>query len=240
MHPGHQHASRLGFSTREILVFAALLILAVCVAIPYFLSQRKASARIASANNLQQWGIALNLYLIENNNTLPTVGSSRPKKEEPLAWYNALPPYLSQPALADLPPEEFPKPGDRSLWMDPAAKGVPTPGQPFFAYGMNRWLQPDPGLPACRIYELEDPSTVIFLAEVAGDNPGALPDTVDYRHGKKAPSPDAQANILYTDGHVETGVRKSELSDAPGINDPTASYDRLTWVPYLNAPAPKP
>jgi prepilin-type processing-associated H-X9-DG protein len=239
MDRGFQPDSRSGFSTREIMVFAALLVLAVGVAIPYFRGQRKASARTASANNLLQWGIALNLYLIENNNTLPTIGASPPRKEQSDAWYNALPPYLSQPALADLPPENYPRPGDASLWMDPAAQGPAAPGLPYFAYGMNRWLQPDPALRAYRIYELEDPSAVVFLAEVAGDSPGALPETAAYRHGKPAPSPDAEANVLFTDGHLESGVRKAVLSDAPGISDPTAKYEHLTWVPFYNAPAPK-
>ncbi len=63
-----------------------------------------------SAQNLQQWGIALNLHLMDNANQLPEVGSASIDSSQTKAWYNSLPEYISLPALSAVPARPAPAP----------------------------------------------------------------------------------------------------------------------------------
>jgi prepilin-type processing-associated H-X9-DG protein len=223
---------RIGMTRREWCVVVALVIIALLVALPYFQQYRARSHAAVSQANLQQWGIALNLFLIENKSQLPVVGSGKSETDrlDAYAWYEALPPYLSQPSLSSLPPHRRPVPGDESLWIDPAAQEKKlASGEEFhFHYGMNRFLQPDSGALSLKIYEVENPGSVVFLTEVNGGDPGAVPSTVDSRHGGGK----RMVHVLFCDGFV-TAVPASELR----LN-PVDSRARIRWRPHHGAADP--
>lgn len=221
-------ADQAGLTRNEVIALAALAVVALAVALPYFLHQSRAAARTASLQNLRQWGIAFNLYLVENDHTLPAAGR---RADDPAAWFNALPPYLSLPPLSATAPEAA---GPGTLWADPAAR--PPAGAPAAAratYGMNTWLQPDPAAAAWRIYDIEDPSGTLFLVETA---PGVLqtgPGGMTFRHG-----PGETGHALFCDGHAEPVTRAA--AEAPAARDPMANpAARPTWVPFYQAPAPR-
>lgn len=187
--------------------------------------------RIGSARNLQQWGIALNLFLMDNNNQLPEVGKSPVTPEQKNAWYNALPPYISKLPLAEMPEGERPRPGVPSLWIDPITKSVRAwdPSVFYFQYGMNAALQPDSSMRSFRIYEIPYPGNVVFLAEKDGYSPEVTPDTVAFRHGGVKPqNPRAIAHVLFCDGHVQV-VPRSVLTDNPATRKAAAAADGLSW-----------
>lgn len=226
-----------GLSLVEWVVLLTLCLIGVVIVVPVYISHAEKTAQQASRNNLLQWGIALNLFLIENQNELPLTGSNTPTPNEELAWYNSLPLYLSQPALTEI---AFTPSAIKHLWINPAAPEQPIAqgNQFFFYYGMNHWLQPRRDSPL-RIYDIEDPTATVFMTEIYSTSPHSLPDRVDYRFGKKAPSGEAIAHVLFCDGHVEA-VPKSKLSDNPAAHDPKSQISHPTWVPYYNAPNPKP
>jgi len=206
-------------SLREILIGAAILVVLAVVLTGIFLKQQAEARRLASSRNLQQWGIALNLYLIDNENQLPDVGKDPVTPEQKKAWFNALPPYISQSPLADLPAGSRPRPGVPSLWIDPSSKPVKVwdPEVFFFNYGMNKSLQPVEGTRSFRIYEINYPAHVVFLAEVEGYIPAIGPEDVVFRQGGARPSsPKAETQVLFCDGHVQL-VTREKL-----VNDPTA------------------
>lgn len=187
--------------------------------------------RVASATNLRQWGIALNLYLTDNNNQLPEVGMAPIEEDQLSAWYNQLPPYISLRPLAELPPGERPRPGDGGPWTHPA---IPAPRVwdeslfPFH-YAMNRSLQPEQGVRSFRIYEIDFPHEVVFLAEVNGFQPAAGPDDLVFHHAKN--QPDDPANVLMCDGHVKKAPRWS-LQGGPepsGDTSPGECAHRISW-----------
>jgi prepilin-type processing-associated H-X9-DG protein len=204
---------------REIVIAAVILVVLAVVLWTIFHRQGADAVRVASSRNLQQWGIALNLYLIDNENQLPEVGSEPVTTEQKTAWFNALPPYISQTALADLPEGQRPRPGVPSLWIDPASKPVKIwdPAVFFFNYGMNKFLQPEEGKRSFRIYEINFPANVVFLVETEGYSPAATPESVVFRQaGSKAASPKAETHVLFCDGHVQP-VTRQQL-----VNDPNA------------------
>jgi prepilin-type processing-associated H-X9-DG protein len=215
---------------REIILAAVVGLLLIVVASTWLMSRGKNLSGLKSARNLEQWGIALNLYLIDNGNQLPDVGSAPIEAKQETAWYNALPPYLSQTPLAELPPDDRPRPGVSSLWIDPSLKPVRgwAPGTFYFNYAMNRALQPESDTRSFKINELNYPGNVVFLAEVDGFEPVVTPDTVTFRHGAKSGSLEATTNVLFCDGHVSP-VTRAVLVDDPASREASSAKNGVSW-----------
>lgn len=234
--PSPNRRTQLGLSRTEVLLLSLVILVAIGVALPLYFKSQTDHARQTSANNLRQWGIAFNLYLADSDNALPRAGSSSEIATKDNTWFNALPPYLSQPMLKDLPAN--PTKNQLALWVNPAAQKITASGdQRVFNYGMNNWLS-SPQQPIYRIYEIENPMAVVFLAEVEGYEPIVTPETVTARHLDRNPtSPQAATHFLFCDGHVEL-LRRGTYTSDPQSLDIAAPSERFTWIPYANAPAP--
>ncbi len=209
---------RSGLSKLEILVAGGLLLLAMAVAIPWFLGAKSDRLRQRSANNLLQWGIALNLYLIDHNNRLPLPGSDQPSGDEADAWYNALPVYISRKPITQLAPGPFPEGTEESIWVNPTAvkEATSLPGGSYiFYYAMNRHLVGKSENDALRIYQINNPTATVFLSETCSALPFMDAPGLHYGYGKKVPSPEASAHVLFCDGHVEI-VPKKRFDQADG------------------------
>lgn len=214
---------------REIFLASVVGLLLVAGGIAWWVSRAKQASGAASARNLQQWGIALNLYLIDNENQLPEVGTVPVTAAQEKAWFNALPVYLSQTPLADLPPDQRPKPGVPSLWVDPNSK-LPRIWDSevfYFNYAMNRFLQPKAGVRSFKINELNYPGNVVFLTEVNDYEPGVTPDTVAFPHGPNQ-GPRAVTNVLFCDGHVAP-VTRAALVDDPATRNAANAATGISW-----------
>ncbi len=215
---------------REILLASAVGVLLVIAAIAWIIGHGDDASGAASARNLQQWGIALNLYLIDNEAQLPEVGAAPIAAGQEKAWYNTLPTYLSQTPLAELPPGQRPRPGTPSLWIDPASKKPHTwdPEVFFFNYAMNRALQPQADVRSFKVNELNYPGNVVFLTEVSDYEPAVTPETVAFLHGKRPGSPTAIANVLFCDGHVAPVTRAVLVDDAASRSAAAAEHG-VSW-----------
>lgn len=203
---------------------AAVVIVLAFVLLAIFGRQKDDRNRIASVRNLQQWGIALNLYLIENDNQLPEVGKSPVTTAQTKAWFNVLPLYLSEKPLAELPPGERPRPGVPSLWIRPGTRPVKIwdPEVFYFTYGMNRNLQPVQGTRSFRINEIGFPASVVFLVPIDGYAPDAGPEDVVFPKTKTQ-----AAQILFCDGHVQRLPRESLLD--PEALASTSAGNGISW-----------
>jgi hypothetical protein len=213
--------------TTKQLLFATALLVVLALSLFALLQKHQAGRKeVIAMRNMQQWGIALNLYLIDNRNELPQTGQVPITTDQTQAWFNALPPYLSRKPLAELPPTERPRPGVPSFWMNPMLKArrVWDNEQFFFALAMNRWLQPDPALRPFRINELGVPSKVIFLSETNCFSPLLDPDTLYSAWRASNPNSASSASfVLFCDGHAEL-VPRSKLLDPAALLAPTDSF----------------
>jgi prepilin-type processing-associated H-X9-DG protein len=228
------HFPRIGaWTRRETIVVLLLGVMLLIFLVPFFARRRATSAEAASTTNLLQWGIALNIHLIENENTFPRVGPATPDPTLAKAWYNSLPRYLSQKTFAEMTPDTFPQPGERSIWIDPAVK-TKLPGQFLFHYGMNRHLQPILASESYQTYDLEQPASVVFLTEIESRDPGATPDSVVFRHGPYR----SYALVLFCDGHVAPASRET-LVDPIEMGSPDPNVRPVFWAPFRGARAPE-
>lgn len=230
---------RKGMKTREIVFLAVMAVCLVVAIVPYIRKGQSEAANIRSLNNLVQWGIGLNLYLIDHENRLPQIGPSQPLANSENTWYQALPPYLSQKTYSELKNAGHAK-GDLSaqIWNDPAIERMfgEAPSSFIFPYAMNRWLQPVPDLGAYAIYDVVSPRSVVFMTETASTDPGVLPAAVSYRHGRKPTSPAAETNVLFVDGHVAPVTREVLSAEPDTALD--APLPTVSWLPYSGAPEP--
>ncbi len=233
-------SARAALSGREVFFLTLFIGAAALVAIPWLVSKVHRRDRLASYQNLQQWGIALNLYLIDNDNRLPRVGNLPIGPQPDDAWYNVLPTYLSQQALGALPPGKRPTFGDGTIWFDPGADPPrrPAAGEFYFTYGMNRYLQPDAARMSLTVYDLEAPGHTVFLTEKSGFTPGVVPGEMEFRQKKKDAGDALLAFVLFCDGHVSFGSQW-ELRQNPEAAKPDKTLSPLSWAPYVGAPAPK-
>lgn len=216
---------------KQILLAAGILAILGLVLAFVFSAQKQQAREAMALRTLQQWGIALNLYLIDHGHVLPDVGTTPVEDAPEQSWFNALPPYLSRTPLSKLPPGERPRPGQASFWVSPA-----SPQQRFwdenefyFGYAMNAALQPDPKLRPFKISELDVPGRVIFMGETSGFSPALTPESLRTFWGPGSPgSPRSRANILFADGHVEL-VGRATLEQPESRSVKSLKEGGISW-----------
>lgn len=218
----------------QTLVAGGVGLIAVATLLPAYLSTQERARQISGMQNLQQWGIALNLHLMDNAGQFPEVGSAAVDSRQTRAWYNALPTYLDEAALSAMPVGQRPRPGTKSLWMDPSSKplrAIPAESY-YFNYGMNQFLQSPGKDRPVRLAELPNPGRVIFMSRVSGYTPWAIPDNVIFSSEDKpwVKAPEA-APVLFCDGHAEVVDRK-HLVDDPQVTASPQSHSGMTWFVY--------
>ena len=238
-HRQSRHQRECGLTLREIIFLVVLLIMLSLAVVPFIRGEKRGAANIVAMNNLVQWGIGLNLYLLDHENRLPSVGPTQPDAELKDAWYNALPPYLSQAPYGKVSGVGFKREDtSASIWSDPSLEKLfgKTHEVFIFPYAMNRYLQPVPSQPAYAVYDVQSPRSVVFLSEAASTDPGLLPGAVSYRFDRNPQSSSAKAHVLFVDGHVAPVTR--EILSAPQT---MAAGDRMpdvSWMPFPGSPTP--
>ena len=167
--------NRRGFTLIELLVVIAIIAILAAILMPVLAKAQEKAQRATCGSNLRQWGIALNLYVDDNNQRLPmpkiptaTPGSAGYNENQPMwqnfsdfhnadqgdsAWFNGLPPLVGSAALWQIAQS-----GNsttfataRKIFDCPTAATQPpqyasTPSRVEFNYGMNP--SGNKGLPA--------------------------------------------------------------------------------------------
>lgn len=215
----------------ELLVVISVILFLLALLVPGLSGARERGRRMVCANNLRQWGFALQCYRDENDDYLPKEGTY-------LAggilvestWYNALPPYLSLPPYRDLEGanEAIRELPNIHVWICPSKNITGAfksgTGKNQFHYAMNQVLDglgdaPDgsrdtPGFPDERDRKKFLPGKVyrkkphtVFMFDIYPNSPAGTPRSVATMYQRYRGRPVGKfhgdyANILYLSGSV--------------------------------------
>lgn len=194
-----------GFTLVELLVVIGIIAVLISILLPALSKARAAAQRLACSSNLRQLGMGLQMYRNAYRDVLPPVNDGQPQDA------------LWQPLVAN-------QIGVRWVWGDatkyPAVYQCPSQGEftPNYvvSYAMHQLSSNSTWSHWDRNYKWlkagwVDNSTFWILGEIKGgwpwsfNNDGGGFDLAAFRHG--GPNPlrsDAQINLLYLDGHVDS------------------------------------
>ena len=108
--------SRRGFTLIELLVVIAVIAILAALLLPALALAKEKAKQVSCVSNLHQWGLAIQMYSLDNDNGIPhdgtgqvNLGSYSPgDSQQPNAWFNLLPPWwrksLSLPTQPTSPP----------------------------------------------------------------------------------------------------------------------------------------
>ena len=154
------------FTLVELLVVIAIIAILAGLLLPGLASARSKAVSVQCLNHLRQWGLGVQLYATDHRDAIPRDGTDGAGQygvdsgavegpgspRDPLAWFNALPPFLGQRPMAGFatnstsndPKEMWPFPGKQGGFFHCStarAAGVDNfmKGGAFglFSYGMN-------------------------------------------------------------------------------------------------------
>ncbi len=259
----------------ELLVTMAIIAILAGLLLPALAKTKERGNRTVCLSNLKQWGLALNLYLDDNDQTFPamSIPNSTPgaaggyDQDNPhwsdlaafaaagqgnSAWFNVLPPLVSQNALwqyAANPPAFV---NGRSVFNCPTARFNPSEVDPLnrvaFYYGLNFKGANGLDLPAgspFRATQILNPWAFVFLTDVRansaetpfyGANPlndlAAPRGSISHLSSRH----DAGANFTFLDGHAAR-FRYDYACRPEGTKVGDANRPDINWT-YDGTPLP--
>ena len=229
-----------GFTLIELLIVIAIIAILAAMLLPALAAAKQKAYRVVCLSNLKQWGLALNMYLDDNSEifpdfSIPSTASGAPAgySQDKIhwsdltafanagsgnsAWFNALPPYVSQKPLWQYAANPTNFVNGKSIFNCSSAQfhlsdGVDPMTQVAFCYGINfkGTNGATPAGPPFNAMVVVHPSAFVFFSDnranssetpFYGSNPlndlGAPRGSLNHLSSRH----NAGANLTFLDGH---------------------------------------
>lgn len=186
---------RCGVTLIEILVVAAILSLLFALLAPAISKARGTAKKAQCLNHLKQWGMATQLYALENDDSLPLDGSPNGRATR-FGWYVNLPDMMGIPRYYELPWRTNPAAAlPKTVWLCPANKQKSN-GVNLFHYCLNRLVNGSGSGNQVKLSALPAPHSLVWLFDNGKRAAVAKQNNVHTNLHSNG------ANFLFLDGHA--------------------------------------
>ncbi|MCS1411465.1 MAG: hypothetical protein M2R45_04665 [Verrucomicrobia subdivision 3 bacterium] len=198
----------------ELLVVVALLALLFALTVPALNTAVGVAKKVECLNHLKQWGIATQLYALNNDDFLPQDGSPNGITIE-AGWYVSLPKEIGIPTYHELPWRTNPAIKiPKTIWLCPANKRRSN-GINLFHYCLNRLVNGSGTGNQVKLSSISAPHTLVWLFDNGKRAAVAQENNVHTNLHSNG------ANFLFLDGHASHFVNRHywDFSKNRGIID---------------------
>ncbi len=190
------HLRCSGATLIEVTVVIGVLALLFSLSLPAFQTALGAAKQIRCRGNLRQWGIATQLYAVNNNDYLPPDGAPNGRSIHS-GWYISLPHELDLEPYSQAPWRTNPSlPLPRSIWFCPA-NSKRSNGRSLFHYCLNQHINGTGVRRQVKMASLSRTESLIWLFDNGKQAAVAQQNNVHTNLHRSG------AQFLLLDGHVQ-------------------------------------